>query len=144
VKRARKEGWDTKPYGQGTKGQRAVRAVEADFAYLKAWCDDEWTWCGVAVTVSMAGVDLTDEYDHALWGIECNVPGSDNSYLVEVANELLDDALDAAKAKLAELASNSLVQSLAPYVTGDDTDLDRKTFLNTVIERIQYDLAEID
>jgi hypothetical protein len=104
VKTARADGWDTKPYKTGTKGERATRAAEHDFAVLKAWCDDEWWYCGIAVTVECEGVELTDTYDHALWSIECNYPNSKNKYLAEVANELLDDAIDAAKAKLAELA----------------------------------------
>jgi hypothetical protein len=108
VKTARSDGWDTEPYMTGTAGQRATRAAERDFAVLKAWCDDEWWYCGIAVTVECNGVELTDTYDHALWGVECNYPNSKNEYLAEVANELLGDAIDAAKAKLAELAKVAL------------------------------------
>jgi len=39
----------------------------------------------------------------ALWGIEMNYPGSDNSYLLEIANEYASEAFEAAKAKLASL-----------------------------------------
>ena len=53
-----------------TKEAYARRAVEHDFAILKAWCEDEWSYCGVAVTVSLDGVPLTGKYDHALWGVE--------------------------------------------------------------------------
>ena len=31
MRRAKRDGWDAPPYGTGTKGQRAARAVEADF-----------------------------------------------------------------------------------------------------------------
>lgn len=72
---------------------------------LAAWKRDEWWYVGVAVTVSKAGIQLTGKYDHACWGIDCNYPGSDNSYLLEVANEEANEALEAAKAKLAELCS---------------------------------------
>ena len=71
---------------------------------MAAWKNDEWFYCGVAVTVSRADVQLTGRYTNALWGIECNYPDSDNDYLREVANELLGEALDAARAKVAELA----------------------------------------
>jgi hypothetical protein len=72
---------------------------------MAAWERDEWWYVGVAVTVSKNGVQLTGRYDHALWGVDCNYPGSDNSYLLEVANENLSEAVGAAKAKLASLCA---------------------------------------
>lgn len=81
----------------------AARAARRDFEVLQAWCDDQWSWAGVSVTVSRNGVQLVEDYEHALWGIEINYPDSDNSYLVEVANDLAGEALETAKAKLASL-----------------------------------------
>jgi len=75
---------------------KAVRAMDA-------WKNDEWFYCGIAVTVSKDGVELLQKCESALWGIECNYPDSDNAYLLEVANEQLDEALTAARAKLAKL-----------------------------------------
>ena len=49
-------------------------------------------------------MQLTGDFDHALWGIEGNYPGADNSYFREVANENLHDALADAKAKIAKWA----------------------------------------
>jgi hypothetical protein len=104
VKLARKDGWGSVG-DEGLKpGEKAVKAAEADFARLKAWCDDEWSWLGVAVTVSREGVRLTGKYDHALWGIDGNWNGENADYLTEIANELLDDAIAAAKAVCAKLA----------------------------------------
>lgn len=97
VEGGRKEGESAKAY--------AARAAEADFRALKAWCDDEWFYCGVSVTVEREGVELVGEYAHALWGIECNYPDADNSYLCTVANELAGEALDEARAKLAALCT---------------------------------------
>lgn len=71
---------------------------------MRTWKNDEWFYCGVAVTVFRADVQLTSEYGHALWGVECNYPDSDNGYLMDVANELLPDALESAKAKIKELS----------------------------------------
>lgn len=99
VKIARVDSWDTEPYGVGTAGERAVRAVEADFSRLQAWCSDDWHYVGVCVQVSKNGIELTHKYDNALWGIESDC----EDYLTEVAGELLDEAVDAAKAKLAAL-----------------------------------------
>ena len=69
---------------------------------MRAWKADEWHYFGVAVTVSRSGVLLTGQYDHALWGIEGNYPGDKqkNDYLRSVANDLLPEALDAARNKL--------------------------------------------
>jgi hypothetical protein len=66
VRKAREEGWDAEPFnkGQETKGEQAEKAARADFEYLRAWCNDEWHWCGY--TVKIDGYD----YDESLWGIE--------------------------------------------------------------------------
>jgi hypothetical protein len=72
---------------------------------MRAWRNDEWFYVGVAVTVSKADIMLTGKYDHALWGVECNYPHTDNSYLLEVANGTLPEALDDARAKLALLCA---------------------------------------
>lgn len=86
-----------------TRRQAAAAAAEHDFKVLKAWCDDEWSYCGIAVTVSRHGVQLVGKYDSALWGIELNYPGAKNAYLAEVAEEQAADALTIAKSKLTEL-----------------------------------------
>ncbi len=64
---ALRDGWDAKPYGQGTPGETAARAVEADFQYLAGWCRDEWEWKFRVVKIdgkiheSLGGLDGTDE-----------------------------------------------------------------------------------
>ena len=92
------EGWDAKPYntGQETKRQQAAKAARADFERLRAWCNDEWHWCGVQVSVSRKGTHLGSA---SLWGIESDA----GEYLTKVAEELVPEALEAAKAHLAEL-----------------------------------------
>lgn len=102
VKIAKRDGWGVeggKRDGE-TDGQYAARAAEHDFKVLRAWCNDEWHWSGVVVTVSRAGVELGAA---SVWGVERNYPGSDNSYLTETANELLSEAIASARAKIKEL-----------------------------------------
>jgi len=82
----------------------AVRCAEKDFSVLQAWCKDHWFYVGVAVTVEYKGVQLTEQFDHALWGIGANYPDSDNDYLREEANYLLSAAINAAKKRGLELA----------------------------------------
>ena len=67
-------------------------------AIMEAWENDEWFYCGIILSVNMQDVELTD-HAASLWGIEANYPESKNEYLSEVANELLEEALVAAKAE---------------------------------------------
>ena len=61
-----------------------------------AWLNDEWFYCGIILSVTIDETELTD-HAASLWGIEANYPDSKNAYLSQIANELLSDALDAAK-----------------------------------------------
>lgn len=91
----------------GPKSKRTLaREMAKARAIMDAWKNDEWHYYGVAVTVEREGVQLVGRYDHALWGIEGNYPGTDNSYFQEVANELLDEALSAARAKVSALCAS--------------------------------------
>lgn len=104
---ARADGWGMT--GGRLEGESArayaARAARHDYEVLKAWCDDEWTYYGVAVEVRKGEVKLTGKYSHACWGIEGNYPGADNSYLAEMACQLLPEALDDAKLVLAGLCA---------------------------------------
>lgn len=67
-----------------TQGQVAAEAVEQDFEYLRRWCNDQWQYVGVVVTL----LDVPD-YSDSLWGIESD----QNEYLTETAYELADQIL---------------------------------------------------
>jgi hypothetical protein len=79
----------------------AVAAVDREYDVWRAWCAQEWYYGVVVVTVSADGVTLATE---ALGGVEVNYPGTDNSYLTEVAAELLAEALPVARTRASELA----------------------------------------
>lgn len=91
------------PKSKSTLARHMAKAKEV----LRSWRNDEWWYVGVAVTVEKDGVQLTGDYDHALWGIECNYPfgRNPNHYLSAAADEYIGEALDAAKAKIAKLAA---------------------------------------
>lgn len=93
------DGW-IGPKSKRTLARHMAKAKEV----MRAWNADEWHYFGVSLMVTREDVPLVGEYYHALWGIEGNYPGSDNSYFTAVANDLLPDALDAAKAKIDQLA----------------------------------------
>jgi len=65
IKIAKRDGWDAEPYGTGTAGERAVRAVEADFARLQGWCEDRWHYVGF--TCEIEGFE---DYYNSCWGFE--------------------------------------------------------------------------
>lgn len=62
-----------------------------------AWFGMEWWYCGVVISASKDGIEIND-HAASLWGIEANYPDSDNAYLLDVANELLPEAVLQAKA----------------------------------------------
>lgn len=68
-----------------TKKQKAARAVDADFEYLRAWCNDEWTYVGVIVTLLDDDGEKT-EINDSLWCVETS-----SDYHHEVARQLADE-----------------------------------------------------
>lgn len=98
VQIAKRDGWDAPPYGEGTKGQRAARAVEADFKFLQSWCNDDWHYVGVVLSVEKNGVEL-DRHAASVWGVEDN----DSNYLREIAEEMIPEAVEVGRATMAKL-----------------------------------------
>lgn len=120
---ALRDGWDAPPYG-GTPDDKATRATEADFEYLRRWCNDEW-WYGISATLLDADGQET-AYHASLWGIESD----DTAYHPEVAQELMEEAYHLAarhdalpmtpqrRAQLSQAAVTEQVQQL-PYTASD-------------------------
>lgn len=69
---------------------------------IKAWESNDWFFVGVILSVSIDGYVL-DDHAASLWGIECNFPGGDNSWIREIANDLLPEALERAETIRASL-----------------------------------------
>lgn len=88
IKEAKRDGWDAPPYKTGTKGEQAERAVEADFQFLKDWCDDRWHY--VVVCVELFDADGNESGSDSLCGVEDN-----NGYDREQAAEMLNNLLEA-------------------------------------------------
>jgi len=90
--------------------QEVTGCNDEQFAWLmhcrSEWGNDEWFYCGIVLSVFFNGVEI-EEHAASLWGIECNYPQqdgkTDNSYLRTVANELLPEAIEAAKKRHEEL-----------------------------------------
>ena len=85
---ARADGWGLAPDEEAALAQTLGRAPTAkeirreavmrDYRHLKAWCNDEWHYCGVVVRH-----DELDE-DASLWGVE----NSSRDYVEDCARQL--------------------------------------------------------
>lgn len=62
-----------------------------------AWFNDEWFYGGIVLDVEHIPSGLKRNHAASLWAVDVNYPGTDNSYLLEVANDLLPEALDEVK-----------------------------------------------
>ena len=88
-----RDGWDAAPYGVGTKRERAMRAMRHAYGFLRRWCNNDWWYVGLIVT-------LLDENDEELgedscWGFE-----SDNDdYITEQMRDWAARLIVAARKK---------------------------------------------
>ena len=71
VKKAKAEGWGCDGLtGKETPGEKAVKAVMADFKHLKAWCNGEWHYAVLRVVLLDSEGEEIAEYDDYLGGVE--------------------------------------------------------------------------
>lgn len=94
MKIARRDGWAASQAdaarwhaGEITAGQRAERAVAADFEYLRRWCEDEWWWVTVTVTQRCACCDDFTGLSVSVGGIESDA----GEYFWDVARDLAEE-----------------------------------------------------
>ncbi len=95
---AKRDGWGVQNSKGKSKGQIIAEAVEEDYRRMKAWCDDEWWWMGVVVTMlDTEGRKLPmPEARDSLWGIESD---SGDDYFDEVARECAGEIASRFKGK---------------------------------------------
>ena len=86
--------------------QRFADAQAKAEAVMEGWRNRDWFYCGIVLSVSLEDVDLA-QTGAALFGIEANYPGTDNSYLTDVANELLPESIAVARETLTRLAAHA-------------------------------------
>lgn len=77
---AKRDGWNTAPYDAPNK---ALRAVQADFDYLSAWCNNEWQY--VIVTV-----DLMNDNGETIESDSIGMVESWKDYDSEIAYQIAD------------------------------------------------------
>lgn len=70
IKIAKRDGWGCDGLtGKETPGEKAVKAVMADFKHLKAWCDNEWHYAVLHVVLLDSEGEIAG-YDEYLGGVE--------------------------------------------------------------------------
>lgn len=72
-------------------------------AAREAWNRDKWFYCGITLRAWHKSTGATWDDLGSLWRIEANYPHGDNTYLTEVANELLAAAIEQVLGKIREL-----------------------------------------
>lgn len=84
---ALRDGWGSRDAVEGmTRRHVAALAARQDYKYLKAWCDGEWYYVGVIVTLLDEDGEET-AIEASLWGVE----DSDDDYIRETARNLADE-----------------------------------------------------
>ncbi len=95
---AKIEGWDAPPYGVGTRGERALRAVTADYEWLRKWCSGDWCYVTLHVTLLKEegfGFLVATKYDDVLGGVEYDYGRS--GFWLECAKEMADELISQAE-----------------------------------------------
>lgn len=87
VRIAKRDGWDAPPYKTGTKGQQAVRAAEADYEFLRRWCNDDWCWVGYVITIEDLG------YEDSCWGFCSDDIKANSVDIINTAKHWLESEL---------------------------------------------------
>lgn len=109
MKKAKEERWDAAPYGQGTKGERAERAVRADIKYLRDYIDNVWVYVTLSVTLRGSG------YTTSLGGVEYDY-SENGHWMTEVhimADELIANKLaDSRAVKIASRFKDAMTCGL--------------------------------
>lgn len=82
------DGWDCAPLNDGTesKRQQAAKAARSDYEYLREWCNNEWHYVGVIVTLLDDEGNETEVTD-SMWGVE-DRDGYNETTAREIADEL--------------------------------------------------------
>lgn len=79
------------------------RLINAREAYKR----DEWFYCGITLHARHDATGANWDSLESPWRIEANYPDSYNTYLTEVANELLASAVEQVQDKIRELTATA-------------------------------------
>jgi hypothetical protein len=88
MKKARAEGWGCGEHKHATDREACACAVERDYEHWRRYCEGQWNYVGVVVTLLDDDDEPTDETE-SLWGIESDC----TDYLTDMAHELAREIL---------------------------------------------------
>jgi len=92
IKTARADGWSCEGVlPTDTPGQKAVKAAQSDFNYLKAWCDNDWWYCCLRVVLLDPDGSERDSYDDYLGGVEDGYYMNMEKYAMECAQGVAEE-----------------------------------------------------
>ncbi len=111
IAKATREGWGLNDGGmqalaeklnrKPTKRQVIAEAVRLDIERMRAWCNDEWGYVGVCVSLlDSEGESIGNKYAATLWGIESD----SDEFIREVTRELAIDAIAEAEETMARIS----------------------------------------
>lgn len=98
IRLAKAEGWGMswddrrafalKHWRQPTKGEVAEHAVQRDFDYLRRWCEDQWCWVSVHVSLLDEEGEVVD--DEWLGGLDSDSEDYCCKCAIELAQQIID------------------------------------------------------
>jgi hypothetical protein len=77
----------------GVAPDKVVEVVERDFAYLKAWYDEDWHWVSISVAPIDEDGEIMEDYRGYLGGIESTIMLSRDADDVAYREELINDRI---------------------------------------------------
>ena len=92
IQKAKAEGWSCdNVLPTDTHGQKAAKAAQADFEYLKAWCSVDWWYCCLHVAMLDINGEELPGYDEYLGGVEDGYSKKCHGYALECAQDIAAD-----------------------------------------------------
>ena len=89
IQKAKAEGWSCDSVlPTDTRGQKAVKAAQADFEYLRAWCNNDWWYCCLHVAMLDANGEELQGYDEYLGAVEDGYASKSHGYALECAQDI--------------------------------------------------------
>jgi hypothetical protein len=91
IQTAKADGWSCdSALPTDTKGQKAVKAAQADYEYLRAWCANDWWYSCLHVSLLDPDGEELEDYDDYLGGVEDGYyRNTGDQYALEMASGIL-------------------------------------------------------
>ena len=85
---------------QGMSGPDAVKAANQEYEYFRRWCNDDWRYVGVIVTL-LDDDDNETDFSDSLWGVESDADE-------HIVNEVIPDCISQIEYEIKKLESGAV------------------------------------